>query len=60
MSERVFDPAEQPTMFLSHRNDLQGAQGYGPLDHGVGILDDQQQPHRASAQRFGAEVLVRR
>ena len=56
MSERVFDPPQQPTMFLGHRNDLHGAQPYGPLDYSVRILDNQQQPHRASAQRFRAEV----
>ena len=60
MSEGVFDSPQEPAVRLFRRSDFRGAQGDGPLDHGARILDDEQQSHRAAAERLGAEVLVRR
>jgi hypothetical protein len=34
---------------------LGGACGLGSLDHGLGIVDDQQDPHRATAHRLGTD-----
>jgi hypothetical protein len=56
----VVDPPEQPAVFLGYRTDFGRSEAKGLLDDVEGPLDDQQEPHGRPADRFGAEVPVRR
>jgi hypothetical protein len=60
VAERVLDPTEAPPVLFPNRADHCGTGRHRAVDHGIGILDDQQHPHRGSSQRLGAEVPVRR
>src|SRR6266545_3352690 len=44
VAEGVPDPAESPAVLLDDGVDHGGAGGDGPVEHGIGVVHDQQQP----------------
>ena len=59
VAERVDDAAEAPAVRVARRRTPRSRPPRRPAHRRVRIVDDQQHPHRAAAQRLGAEVDVR-
>ena len=59
VAEGVLDPAQAPAVLVGDGGDLAGAGLDRPAHRGLRVVDDQQHPDAAAAERLGAEVAVR-
>jgi hypothetical protein len=59
MTRGINNPAKSPTVVIFDRNDLSGTCHDGAFTDDMRIVNDKQHSDRASAQRLGAEILVR-
>ena len=50
MPEGILQPTEQPAMLLAYWRDLRGTESDRLLEYGLGILDDEQDPHGAASE----------
>src|SRR5665213_3292016 len=58
VSEGVGDRSKPPSVFIGVRAHLAGTGCERPRDHGVGVLDHEQQSHGGAAERLRAEGAV--
>jgi hypothetical protein len=59
VAERVIDASQLPAVLFAHGVDFEGTGSHRSLQHRPRIIDNQQHPHRCSANSLGAEVPVR-
>src|SRR6266516_4526083 len=55
VTEWINDAADPPAVLIADRGQLSSASSDGPRQHGIGVLDDEQCPARATADRLRTE-----